>query len=169
MRAAIEQFGADLRLLGDLERQNDRNRGSDLFTTRRPTVKRTGLRDFDVKDFDLKDLDTLRGVKNLQQALLLRFLTPRGELAILGHPDYGSRLFELIGELNNDTNRNRAKLYVLQALAAEPRVKKVLSVNVTQNRAKREQMDIEVKLLPIDSATPLNLVFPFFLQGGGTR
>ncbi len=156
MAAAIEQFGADLRLLGNLERQNDRNRGSDLFTLRRTE---TGL----------KDLETLQGVENLQQGLLLRFLTPQGELGILGHPDYGSRLYQLIGELNNDANRNRAKLYVLQALAAEPRVKKVVSVSVTQSASDRTRMDIRVSLLPIDRATPLNLVFPFFLQGGGTR
>jgi phage baseplate assembly protein W len=53
-------------------------------------------------------LETLQRVDNLKQALLLRFLTPTGELALLGHPDYGSRLSELIGELNNETNRNRA-------------------------------------------------------------
>lgn len=156
MATLPERFGSDLRLLGNLERQNDRDRGSDLFTTRRAETHRV-------------DFEMLKGVENLQQALLLRFLTPRGELAILGHPDYGSRLFELIGELNNDTNRNRAKLYVLQALEAEPRVKKVLSVSVTQNLADRTRMDIKVSLLPIDSNTPLNLVFPFFLEGGRTR
>lgn len=110
------------------------------------------------------DLETLTGADNLVQTLLLRFLTPTGELAVLGHPDYGSRLHELIGELNSEANRNRAKLYVLQALADEPRVKKVLSVTVAQNLRDRTQMDIAVKLLAIDSDTPINLVFPFFLE-----
>jgi phage baseplate assembly protein W len=93
-------------------------------------------------------------------------LTCAGELALLGHPDYGSRLFELIGERNTPTNRNRAKLFVLQALNAEPRVKEVRSVQVTQNRADPTRIDIDVWLVPIDSDTPLNLVFPFFLEGG---
>jgi phage gp46-like protein len=150
-----ERWGTDLRLLGDLERQNDRARGSDLFTIRRAT---TGM----------DDLESLTGVDNLRQALLLRFLTPMGEMTILGHSDYGSRLYELIGELNTDTNRNRAKMYVLQALQAEPRVKKVLSVTVTQNRMDRSEMDIEIHLTPVDSDTTLNLVFPFFLEGGAT-
>ena len=114
------------------------------------------------------DLATLQGAENLSQALLLRFLTPTGEMTILGHPDYGSRLFELIGELNNDTNRNRAKMFVLQSLAGEPRVKQVLSIRVTQNAADRTRMDISVSLLSIDSDTPLNLVFPFYLEGGPT-
>jgi hypothetical protein len=59
-------------------------------------------------------------------------------------------------------------MFVLQALADEPRVKRVQSVQVTQNRARREQMDIAVSLIAVDSDTPLNLVFPFFLEGGVT-
>lgn len=150
------RFGTDLRLLRDLERRkSSRDPGNDLGTRRRPETGR-------------QDLDTFTEVDTLIQALLLRFLTPMGELTALGHPDYGSRLAELIGELNSETNRNRAKLYVLQSLAAEPRVKKVLSVKVTQNPKDRTQMDISVDLLTIDSDTPLNLVFPFFLERGVT-
>ena len=153
MAFSVEEFGADLRLLGDLQFQNDRDRGSDLFITQRPQTGQI-------------DLQTLAGTDNLTQALLLRFLTLAGELTQLGHPDYGSRLSELVGGLNNEPTRNLAKMYVLQALAGEPRVKQVLNVTVTQNTAHRDEMDISVSLLPIDSDTPLNLVFPFFLQGG---
>lgn len=163
MSTPFARFGTDLRLLQNLERRHsNRDRdpltglsGNDLVTARRAA---TGLR----------DLDTYGEVNNLVQALLLRFLTPVGELAVLGHPDYGSRLDELIGELNSETNRNRAKLYVLQALAAEPRVKKVVSVEVRQNASTPEQMDINIWLIPVDGDTPLNLVFPFFLERGAT-
>ncbi len=154
MPASHARFGTDLRLLRDLEHvKSNRDPGNDLSVIKRPETGKV-------------DLETLTGADNLIQALLLRFLTPVGELAVLGHPDYGSRLAELIGELNTETNRNRAKLYVLQALAAEPRVKKVLSIQVTQNRTAPTQIDINVKLLSIDSDTPLNLVFPFFFEGG---
>lgn len=153
MSESEQRWGADLRLLGNLERQNDRERGSDLYVHRAPA---TGA----------MDLETVADRDNLRQALLLRFLTQRGELAILGHPTYGSRLYELLGELNIERNRNRAKLYVLEALAMEPRVGQVLSVKVTQNPAQRERMDIDVRLTPINSDVPLNLVFPFFLEGG---
>jgi phage baseplate assembly protein W len=155
MVQAEERWGTDLRLLQNLDRQNDRDRGRDLSITTRAETGQI-------------DLETLSGRDNLQQALLLRFLTPVGELALLGHPKYGSRLFELIGELNTETNRNRAKLFVLQALAEEPRVRDVRSVRVTSNRANPNQMDIDIWLLPIDSNTPLNLVFPFLLEGGVT-
>jgi phage baseplate assembly protein W len=139
-------LGSDLRLLGDLQFQNDRAGGSDLLATLGQPI----------------DLQTLQDRQNLQQALLLRFLTRQGDLTQLGHPDYGSRLYTLIGELNNQTNRNRAKLFVLEALAAEPRVQSVISVDVT---GVRDRIDISVSLQTIIGDTPLNLVFPFFLGG----
>lgn len=152
MELRDERFGTDLRLLTDLERRNSRSGGEDLKTVE----SRGGV-----------DLERLPGVGNLQQALLLRFLTPVGDLAALGHPTYGSRLFELIGELNTETVRNRAKLFVLQALAAEPRVEEVRSVEVTTDRHRApNRIDIKVSILPLGSDTPLNLVFPFFLEGG---
>jgi phage baseplate assembly protein W len=152
-----DRFGSDLRLLRDLENQNSRNPGSDLSIS-----ERSGA----CGDQTCRDLKTLSRDDNLKQALLLRFLTPVGELALLGHPDYGSRLFELIGELNSETNRNRAKLFTLQALQTEPRVKEVRSVTATQSQADRTRIDIKVSLLPVDSDTLLNLVFPFFLERG---
>jgi phage baseplate assembly protein W len=149
-----ERFGTDLRLLRNLDlTRSSRDPGNDLSTRLRVQTSQF-------------DLDTLGTAENLVQALLLRFLTPVGELALLGHPDYGSRLFELIGELNSETNRNRAKLYTLQALQAEPRVKEIRSVTVTQSKKDPTQMDIRVSLLPVDSDTLLNLVFPFFLERG---
>lgn len=155
-------FGTDLRLLADLENQNSRRPGSDLRTVERPERGAPGQHP------PPTDLQTVAGVDNLQQALLLRFLTPLGELAPLGHPRYGSRLFELVGELNNDTTRNRAKMFVLQALAEEPRVKEVLSVTVTQHPDVRERIDIRVALVTIKEAAVLNLVFPFSLAAGET-
>jgi phage baseplate assembly protein W len=146
MSDAQARLGSDLRLLADLERQNDRAGGSDL--------QLAGT-----------DLATLQDVANLQQALLLRFLTRQGDLTQLGHPDYGSRLYTLIGELNNTTSRNRAKLFALEALAAEPRVRDVISLDVTAGA--RDRIDITASLSVIGSDTPLNLVFPFFLGGLG--
>lgn len=147
-----ELWGTDLRLLRNLERQNDRDRGADLVTAERPATRKV-------------DLERWQGLDNLKQALLLRFLTPLGELAILGHATYGSRLYELIGELNTPSNRNRAKLFVLQALAQEPRVEKVMRVDVTTQRSNPNQINIAIDLHPVGSATTINLVFPFFLDG----
>jgi phage baseplate assembly protein W len=146
-----ERWGKDLRLLDNLEHQNDRKRGFDLKVVRR-------------RETDLLDLEAVSGAENLKQALLMRLLTPLGELAVLGHPSFGSRLFELIGERNNQANRNRAKVFILLALQAEPRVESILSVNVTANRQNQAGMDIDIWIMPIDSENPENLVFPFFLE-----
>lgn len=147
-----ERFGTDLRLLGNLELQETRTRGSDLAVRVRPETGGT-------------DFETLADVENLKQALLLRFLTPVGELAPLGHPDYGCRLHELIGERDTETNRNRAKLFVLQALGAEPRVEKVIDVKVKSDRRRPGRLDIAASVKVLGHDTLLNLVFPFFLEG----
>jgi phage baseplate assembly protein W len=151
MTVPESHLGTDLRLLENLESQQGRNRGTDLL----------------VEDDDPRDLVTVAGPGNLAQALLLRFLTPLGELTLLGHPDYGSRLYELIGEFNDETNRRRARMYVLQMLAAEPRVAAVNDLRVVQS-PDRVGVLISMSLDVIDSDTPLNLVFPFSLEGGAT-
>lgn len=147
------RFGTDIRLLGNLEHQAQRERGADLRTVIRPASSAV-------------DLEPVSGVENLQQALLLRLLTPTGELAVLGHPGYGSRLHELIGEPNTQTNRDRAKLFALQALLAEPRVKEVRSLTVTTRRDRPNHIDIKARLAVLDEDTDLNLVFPFEFDGG---
>jgi phage baseplate assembly protein W len=68
------------------------------------------------------DLGTLSGRENLAQALLLRLLTPRGALAALGHPDYGSRLHELIGHNKTESLRLICRAFALDAVRQEPRV-----------------------------------------------
>lgn len=141
-----ERWGKDLRLLRNLREQYDRHPGRDLFVKERLA---TGF----------MDLETVSAVTNLQQALLLRFLTQQGELEPLGHPTYGSRLHLLIGEPNTQTNRNRAKLYVLEALGQEPRVDEILSVSVETSPTDRGHLKIDVTLRPIFSDTVLNLVF----------
>lgn len=144
-----QRLGSDLWLLDPLDRGDDRYTAGDLRVRLRQGV----------------DLATVSSVDNLSQALLLRFLTPQGSLEPLGHPEYGSRLSTLIGELNSETNRNRAKLYVLEALAQEPRIGKVLSVSVTTNRrAAPDRIDIAVTAEVAESKQVLNLVFPFFLS-----
>lgn len=68
------------------------------------------------------DLDVVSGRENVAQALLLRLLTPVGALASLGHPSYGSRLHELIGEHKTESLRNLCRTFVLEAIAQEPRI-----------------------------------------------
>ncbi len=112
------------------------------------------------------DLDAAAGVDNLEQAIANRLKTRRGELAPLGHPDYGSRHHELIGEPNIERTRNLIKLYVLRALRREPRIAKVLSLDVrAEHRPPRDTVRIEIEVQPLEFPSPLNLVVPFSFGG----
>jgi phage baseplate assembly protein W len=109
------------------------------------------------------DLAVVGGAGSLAQALIIRLLTPRGEMAALGHPDYGSRLNELIGQPNTATRRNLATLYVLEALRDEPRVAKVTSVEVTTVPGTGSLVRITVRLQPAGTGGEL-VVGPFELE-----
>jgi len=153
-------FGNDLRLLGELLHTEQRERGSDLFTAPRPQVALPGA-----PDASPQDLQRVEGVADLVQALQLRFLTQVGELAHLGHPTYGSRLHELVGEPNTPTTRNRARLYALQALLEEPRVSSVRQITVETDRRRPTWVEVRASVVAIDGVTELNLVFPVPLEG----
>jgi len=103
------------------------------------------------------DLGRASDRANLAQALILRLLTLRGDLAPLGHPDFGSRLGELIGERNDETARNRARLYALQALAEEPRVREVRDLSVVTTAAAPDAIQISFSVLPLGDDEPLAL------------
>lgn len=78
----------------------------------------------------IMDVGLVSGTENLGQAVLLRLLTPRGELSELAHPEYGSRLHELVGRPNTPTTRNLMKLFILESLKQEPRIEEVKKVSV---------------------------------------
>jgi phage baseplate assembly protein W len=117
----------------------------------------------------LLDFDTVDGRDNLGQAILMRLLTPRGELAELGHPEYGSRLHELLGAPNSETRRGLAKLFVLDALAQQPRIAKVLEVTVVRHddrtTERRHLVDIVVRVQPIGQTESVT-IGPFTLRFG---
>ena len=98
--------------------------------------------------------------------MIHRIKTQKGELADLGHPEYGSRHHELIGEPNSEHNRNLVKLYILQALAHEPRIEKVGKALVRVDRARApDRVEILLELEFIGAQVPANLVIPFSFEG----
>ena len=111
----------------------------------------------------LYDLGTVSGAKNLRQAVVMRLLTPRGELATLGHPEYGSRLPDLVGEVNTETTRNRIRLAVLEALAQEPRIAEVNEVTVQPVPERRHDVAIRTVVTPVGLSTPI-VIGPFVLE-----
>lgn len=114
-----------------------------------------------------RDLVTVESVGAIRQAIANRLKTRRGELAALGHADYGSRHHELIGEPNSERTRNLIKFFVLAALRQEPRIDKVLALTVRPDREPpRDLVRIEATVRLIGVQAPLNLVVPFSLEAG---
>ena len=113
------------------------------------------------------DINIISGKANLVQSLILRLKTERGELAGLGHPNYGSRHHQLVGELNTESNRNLMKLYVLECLRQEPRLEAIQRVEVRpgQGRENRDKVDITIIVTMKGLPDPLNLVIPFSFAG----
>jgi phage baseplate assembly protein W len=106
------------------------------------------------------DLATAVGPLAMRQALLLRLLTPLGALADLGHPDYGSRLHELLGELHTPAARDLARAFTLRAVLAEPRVESVVSLQVRrpdQFAQQRVEILLTVQARGIDEPVALGI------------
>jgi len=111
----------------------------------------------------LADLGIVDGFDNLGQAVVLRLLTPLGELAPLAHPEYGSRLYELIGSPNTATTRNLAKLYILESLQLEPRIQSVIEVVVEPAPGTRDRINVQVAVKPV-AETQVVRIGPFTLE-----
>jgi phage baseplate assembly protein W len=76
------------------------------------------------------DLVIISEESNLAQAIINRLRTIEGELYEIEHSTYGSRLYDFIGELNNDLTRNRIRNYIKSTLMKEPRIKEIVKITV---------------------------------------
>jgi len=138
-----EVLGKDLKLVDDLY---DITLGSDL------TISPSG------------DLETVSEEYNLGQAIVNRLRTRQGELADIGHALYGSHLYELVGEPNNERTRELAKLYARESIAQDPRVSEIVSIIVEVPKDNPNRIDVNISVLPIGRTTVLNIVLPFYLE-----
>lgn len=101
------------------------------------------------------DFATTAGRDNLAQAVVLRLLTPRGELEALAHPDFGSRLHELIGRPNTATTRDLVRLFVLEALQHERRIAAIVELTVSAREGRagpRNLVDVALRVQPAGAA-----------------
>lgn len=108
-----------------------------------------------------RDLDTIDGIDDLIQALKLRLSTMQGELLRLGHPRYGSRVSELVGEPLTRQNLERLRRYVQQALRSDPRVEAVVSLEVRPIVGEPGAVEVSAVIRP----DPRKLVGPAFELG----
>jgi phage baseplate assembly protein W len=133
------ELGTDLRLIFD-------HLGADLRTTKQG------------------DISTVSEFENLAQAIVARLSTEEGELNDIGHSDYGSRLYEVIGEINNELTRRKIRLIVQECLAQEPRIKKVVNIDVLQDPIEAHKVNIELTILTQKNDQNLTLTVPFSLE-----
>ncbi|HMV85944.1 MAG TPA: GPW/gp25 family protein [Blastocatellia bacterium] len=105
------------------------------------------------------DLALARGNANIVQALTMRLLVRKGELARLGWPNYGSRLHELIGEPNNQRTRTILMAHARAAIEQDPRVEEVTGVVARVPEGERDTVRLDIEIQLINENHPLNLVF----------
>ncbi len=142
-------LGKDLRVMAFFSAHD--TSALDLVRTDRLAQSSTGAK-------ELSDLTILEDRENLAQALTLRLLTPKGSLSPLGHAGYGSRLHELIGRLKNDANRNLCRLFVLEAVAQEPRVEdKAVALSFDRDRETASSFYFNLVVRPKDDGDDLAL------------
>lgn len=110
------------------------------------------------------DLEIAAGRVNLGQAIIHRLLTRRGELNDLGHPDYGSRLHELIGEPNNSRTRELVQLFTKECISQESRVGEIIDVTATAHPSNPHAVNLNITVRAIKDSIPINLVYPFYLE-----
>ena len=106
----------------------------------------------------VNDLATVAERENVAQAMILRLLTPRGALAALGHPDYGSRLHELVGEPKSEALRNLCRVFVLEAVRQEPRVQDAATQLDFETSAERpDEFLFTLGIAPVTGGDPVTL------------
>lgn len=66
------------------------------------------------------DLNTVRGIENLKQALLIRLLTPRG--SYLGYPNFGSEVHTFVGRKNSAETASLLNIEIERTLRTDSRV-----------------------------------------------
>lgn len=135
----------------------------DLKLTRRAFDQLTSDREYVSLVSDTGgDLNTTTGRANLVQAVINRLLTRKGELTSLGHPEYGSRIHELVGELNNLRLRALAEVYIRDCLAQERRIEKVRYVTFEppERGIDRNVLKVTIGISAVGEPQDLTIIVP---------
>ncbi|WP_377473748.1 MAG: DUF2634 domain-containing protein [Microcoleus anatoxicus] len=134
-----------------------------LYSRDLESQNRQLLRFADWNNVDLeaenRDLATVTKIDNLSQAILNRLYTRKGELASLGHPDYGSRLYLLVGELNNIKTQGLANIYIRECLHQESRIDEIIDIVFEPPSRLKDPNTLKAKIIVkvVDLDTPLTL------------
>jgi phage baseplate assembly protein W len=140
----------------------------DLRLSRWQATTFTSDRDLvDLQVTTSQDVATITGTSNLRQAIINRLFTRQGELAALGHPTYGSRLYQLIGELNNERTRILAEVYIRECLAQEARIEVLRHITCAppSRGAQRHMLEVTIAVKPVGVEADLVVTLALNLAG----
>ena len=142
MPGSYSEYGRDLLVL-------TKKGVGDKFTTDL-SVKRTG------------DLETVEGRDLMIQAIRHRLLTRKGELALLGHPEYGSLLEDVISEPNIPDTHRIIETLIRDCLKYEARIKTIISVKASPSEKDKVNILVHVELQGGDGE--LKITYPLYLE-----
>ena len=142
---------------------------TDLQLTRRGLGEQASDRmSVDLADDERGGVQLASGRANLAQSILNRLLTRQRELAGLGHPHYGSRLYQLIGEPQTRRTQTLADLYIRESLAAEKGIREIVAITFAPpslRADKRNVLEVTIVIRPADAEGTLALTIAVTLGG----
>lgn len=105
------------------------------------------------------------GAAAVEQALRHILLTQPGER--VGRPTFGAGLQRFLFAPNNAATRALLQESIVAAITRDERRARLLAVDVRAAEDDAARIDIEVRYTLIEDNVPMNLVFPFYLDGSG--
>lgn len=111
------------------------------------------------------DIETVGGRELMVQAIRHRLITRKGELASLGHPEYGSLLEEMIGEPNVPDTHRIIETFVRDSLKYEPRIRNISSIIASPSPEKPDVVLISVHVELVGEGDELRISYPLYLEG----
>jgi uncharacterized protein len=112
------------------------------------------------------DVTLAEHAEDIRQAVLIILQTGRGERVM--RPDFGAGLDDFLFEPINTTTLALLQHRVEQSLITwEPRIR-VETIDVQSNASEQGRIDIRIEYSVRTTNTFYNLVYPFYIQEGGT-
>jgi uncharacterized protein len=109
---------------------------------------------------------TAEGEEAVRQSVMIILGTAKGERVM--RPDFGCGIHELVFAPNSAATATLINSHVKEALLQwEPRIQ-VLDVAVEQDEADPGRLNISIEYRVKTTNTKYNLVYPFYLERGGT-
>ena len=110
------------------------------------------------------DLELVEGTENLAQSIVIKIKTRLGEMAHLGHPNFGCSLDMLVGEPNTPRVRNMLKSILTECIERDERIRRILWLNVRTDEYNPNLLHVNIGIEPNFSREIVTLVFPFYLE-----